>query len=82
MISAAEAKTLTENYILIHYKDELEMIENAIKDAANSGNSLAIIQGNDVALKLRDYLEDLGYTVSIHRECIAGFYRDDLYIRW
>ena len=82
MISVAEAKTLTENYILIQYKDELEMIENAIKEAATSGYSHAVIQGNDVASKLRDYLEDLGYTVSIHRECIAGFYRDDLYIRW
>ena len=83
MISVYEARQLTEERVQSYYKVDLEQIEKAIREAANMGSSVAILRDTRLNEHLAEYLESLGYKVSMHRATVAGnFYRDDTYIRW
>ena len=85
MIDATEARKISEEKVVSHNADVIDMLDDLIKVAAMNGHSYAVwkdakyYDNEDICM----YLESKGYKVSSHRETLSGnYYRDDIVIRW
>ena len=85
MIDATEARKISEEKVVSHNADVIDMLDDLIKVAAMNGHSYTVwkdanyYENEDTCM----YLESKGYKVSSRRETLPGnYYRDDIVIRW
>lgn len=83
MITASEARELSNNKILDMYGPKLEELEHEIRQATDIGESYICLMGETLVDELVSFLTSQGYKVSSSGQLRGdGFYQKYTIISW